>query len=111
MKTICLNELSWISYARLCTMISACIGFALSILLLLLHYIVHIDLSIHFGSLYVDGELFCIVSAFVAPFVGATIGLLGSLCTYHLFSLMLGWFYGVRLTGKWLDSEHCRAIE
>ena len=111
MRTICLNQLSWRSYTSLCTMISACIGFVLGILLFLLVYIVHVDFSIRFGSFYINGELFSIVAVFVGPFVGAGVGLVGSLLTHPLFALVLAWFSGVPLTGEWLDSEQCKANE
>jgi hypothetical protein len=110
MKTICLNQLSWRSYITLCTMISACIGFALSILLVLLVYVAHVSFSIHIGTLYIEGGLFSIVSVFIGPFVGGAVGFLGSLFTHPLFAMMLAWFPGVPLTGKWMDSEHHQAI-
>lgn len=110
MKTICLNQLSWRSYITLCTMISVCIGFALSILLVLLVYVAHVSFSIHIGTFYIGGGLFSIVSVFIGPFVGGAVGFLGSLFTHPLFTMLLVWLPGVPLTGKWMDSEHHEAI-
>lgn len=105
MKTICLNRLSWKSYTALCTMISACIGLALSIALVLLVYVGHVDCSMRFGGFYIDGNLFSVVAVFVGPFFGAAMGFLGSLLTYPLFELMLAWLSGIPLTGTWQNTE------
>jgi len=110
MQTICLNQLSWRSYALLCTVISACLGFTASLVLVLLVYAANIDLSVHLGSLYIESHLFSIVSVFIGPFFGGTIGFLGSLVTHPVFTLILGWFSGLPLSGMWLDSEKHREI-
>ena len=109
MRTICLNHLSWRSYTTLCTMIFACIGFALSIILVLLVHVVHVEFSIRFSGFYIDGGLFSIVSVFIGPFVGATMGFLGSIITHPMFELMLSQFSGLPLKGVGLDSEEFKA--
>jgi hypothetical protein len=111
MRTMNLNQLSWRSYVTLCTMISTCIGFALGFALVLLVHILHVDFSIHLGTFYIGGSLFSIVSLFIGPFVGAATGFLGSLFTQPLFALILAWFSGVPLTGKWREAERHESSE
>lgn len=105
MRTICLSKLSWRSYITLCTMISACIGLVLGIVLFLLVHVVHVDFSVRFSAFYIDGGLLSIVSVFIGPFVGTALGFLGAVITYPIFELMLTQFSGLPLKGTWRDSD------
>jgi hypothetical protein len=86
-------------------MISACIGLTLSIALVLLVYVGHVEFSIRLSSFYIEGRLLSVVAVFVGPFVGAAIGFLGSLMTHQLFELILAWFSGFPFTGTWQDPQ------
>jgi hypothetical protein len=105
LKTIWLNQLSWRSYAKLCTLISVCLGFALSITIALLAYLGNFDLSLHIGNFNVGGGLLTIVSVFVAPFIGGVTGFVLSLVTHPVFTLLLSWSSGLPLSGNWFDSQ------
>jgi len=108
MKTICLNKLSLKSYMTLCTMISGCLGFAMSVVLVFLEYAFGLDASIHLGGLYVNGHLLGVVSIFIGPFLAAAIGFVGSVLTHPIFRLILSWFSGLSLTGTWLEPKEPR---
>jgi hypothetical protein len=99
-RTIDLQSLSLSSYIGLCTLISVCIGLAVSVLFFLLD-IFGLNTSFQLGPFSFSDNESGIVVLFVGPFFFGVTGLFGSLLSYRLFLWALQKFWGLPLTGTW----------
>jgi hypothetical protein len=102
MQTIDLEFLSLSSYARLCTLISICLGFATGILLFIAD-ILGVDTSVRIGIVHFDNIESGVIALFTGPFIFAVVGFVGSLFSYRLFLWALRKYWGLALTGRWKE--------
>jgi hypothetical protein len=105
--TIEMESLSLSSYVRLCTMISICLGLAVSVLFFILD-VLFLSTNVQWGMVsFAENEMGLIV-LFVGPFVFAVTGFVGSLLSYKLFLWALRAYWGIELAGTWKEPENSK---